>query len=100
VRRRAEPYLGKIPGRWLGRAAALPGKALAAGLALWLEASCKRSACVTLLTSTRQLFGLTSRYTLWRALKALEAAGLIRVEGRPGAHSRITILDVPRGETP
>jgi hypothetical protein len=74
----------------------LPGKALPTALALWFEAGChKGCAAVTLPANTRRRFGLTARYTLSRSLKALQGAGLIHVESRPGAHSRITILNVP-----
>jgi hypothetical protein len=93
-------YLGKIPMRWLERAAALPGKALAAGVALWFEVRCRKSAVVTLPANTRRRFGLTGRRSFRRALRSLQVAGLADVEGRPGSHSRITVLDVPRGETP
>ena len=90
----------KTPLRWVQRAAVLPGKALAAALAILFRAGCMKSHTTTLDATTRRRFGLTSRTTFKRALRALQGAGLIRVEGRAGAHSRITILDAPRGETP
>jgi hypothetical protein len=78
----------------------LPGKAPAAALAVLFRAGCAKDTVVTLPADTRRRFGLTSRTTFKRALRALQSAGLVRVEGRPGARSSITILDVPRGETP
>jgi hypothetical protein len=89
-------YVPRLPMRWVSRAAVLPGKALAAGMALWFQSKTDGGdATVTLPARTRRRFGLDSRHTLHRALKSLQEAGLVRIDGRPGAHSRITILDVP-----
>jgi hypothetical protein len=38
--------------------------------------------------------------TAWRALSALEGAGLVKVERLPGRCLRVTVLDVPDGPTP
>jgi hypothetical protein len=100
-RRRGELYFGPVPMRWLERACARGGAAWLAASALWFESvTAKGAATVTLPAKTRRRFGLDSPSTLQRALQALQVAGLVHVEGRPGALSRITILDVPRGETP
>jgi hypothetical protein len=89
--------------RWLEVACRLPGRAWQAATALYFESATggiRNTDTVTLSARARRRFGLDNRTTLRKALKALERAGLVRVEGRPGARSRITILDVPRGETP
>jgi hypothetical protein len=100
-RHKGEAYFGPVPGRWLTRACALPGKAWAVASALYFEGMTnRRSAVVTLRAKTRRLFGLANDNTVRKALQSLQRANLIHVEGRPGAHRRITILDVSRGETP
>src|SRR5688572_17728814 len=76
-----ELYLGgPIPLGWLSRAAALPGKALHVALALWFDASVRKpkSAVVQPRRVTLDRFGAGCRRTLYRSLKALERAGLVR----------------------
>jgi hypothetical protein len=94
-RRAKEPYFGKVPLRWLRRATALGPTPWLAACAVWFEAGCRRSASVTIPARTRDWFGVSCRRKFRRALAALQEAGLVRVEDRPGSHSRITILDVP-----
>jgi hypothetical protein len=87
--------------RWVTRAANLPGKAFHLGMALWFEAICspKRSPVVKLQRKKREWFGM-ERKALYRALEALQEAGLIRVESRAGKVPMVTILDVPAYVSP
>src|SRR5262245_56164373 len=95
---RGEPYLGgPIPMGWAERAAALPGRAWHLACALWFEALCRpgKPPTVALPPRTLRRFGLGSRTTLYRALAALAAAGLVRVESRSGRPPLVTILPAP-----
>jgi hypothetical protein len=98
--RKGEHYLGgPIPLGWLSRAADLPGKALHVSLALWFEALVRRSKgpVVQPRRATLGRFGAGSRRTLYRSLRALEGAGLVRVERRVGRPFRVTILPADPG---
>ena len=95
---KGELYLGgPIPMGWAERATALPGRAWHLACALWFEALCSagRSPTVQLPPRTLRRFGLGSRTTLYRALAALAAAGLVSVEARRGRTPLVTILPVP-----
>ncbi len=87
---------GRLPWDWITAAGRLPNKALQVGLCLWhLSGMNKRAATVSLNLGTvaRDFGGDRSTYS--RGLKALEDAGLVRVERRPGAKSLVTILAAP-----
>ena len=89
--RKGERFLrGPIPLPWLQRAATLPGKALAAGIALWFQAGLTKSARVEFCSKLRNGFGI-SRQAGYRALTALEGAGLVDVERRRGRCARVTL---------
>ena len=83
---------GPIPWRWLELAGALPGKALAVGLAVWREAGCLNDRTVPLNLSAQPM----PRRTAQRALQALAAAGLVSVESRDGRPPLVTLNDAPR----
>ena len=85
---------GPIPLAWLGSAAGLPGKALAVGLAIWFQRGLKKRETVTLTGSVLNQLGV-SRHAKYRALAALEKAGLVRVERRTGKNPTVEILMVP-----
>jgi hypothetical protein len=85
---------GPIPLNWLSAAARLPGKALHAGLAIWLEAGMRNSAVVPLSNVTGQRFGI-DRNAKYRALQWLEGAGLITVERKLGRAPIVTINATP-----
>jgi hypothetical protein len=82
---------------WIERAAALSGRAWHLGCALWFQAAVSRprSARVQVPPKTRRRFGLRTRPTYYRALRALEGAGLVRVEYRRGRPPAVTILPAP-----
>ena len=92
---------GPIPLTWLCRAASLPGKALAIGLALWFKAGATKNRTVKLTGALAARFNV-GRKAGARCLKALEAAGLISVVRHVGRCPVVTILDVddPLGQTP
>jgi hypothetical protein len=73
---------GPVPWPWLEAAARLPGKALALSLCLWREAGRRR--CRTVKLSPAR-----------RALRSLEAAGLVVIDRQPGRGLAVTIVDAP-----
>ena len=83
---------GPIPLGWVSAASALPGAALSVGLALWYLAGLTKSRTVKLTGATLKIFG-TERRAAYRALKGLEAAGLVTVKRHPGQAPLVTILD-------
>lgn len=92
-----EPFLkGPIPLWWLAAAARLPGKALAVGIAIWYRAG--RAKSDTVGGSWRLWAELgVDRSAMYRALRQLEAAGLIVVERSNGKNPVITLVRRPRG---
>jgi hypothetical protein len=82
---------GPIPWPWLSKGANLKGQTLHVGLALWFLAGIKRSQSVALSNSVLQDLGV-SRFSCYRALHALEGAGLISVERHTGRNPVVTIL--------
>jgi len=90
--RQGEKFLkGPIPLAWLSRAAALPGRALQVGLAIWFLAGLKKTRTVTLTNAVLKDFGV-DRHAKYRGLAVLEGAGLIAVERQPGHAPRVTLL--------
>jgi hypothetical protein len=84
---------GPVPLAWLQDAAALPGVALAVGVALWHLAGVRKSREHLVLSSERLVpFGV-SRYAKDRALRNLVEAGLVQVERRKGRSPRVTLLN-------
>ena len=89
--RSREPFVkGPIPLWWLTSAARLPGKALAVGVALWYRAGLKKSRTVRGSWRLWDSFGV-GRTAVYRSLRQLEDAGLIRVERQNGKNPVITI---------
>ncbi len=84
---------GPIPLAWLSRASALKGKAaLAVGLALWFEAGRRRCNEVVLTSAICERFDV-NRKAKYRALVALEKAGLIVVKRVPRRNPVVTIIE-------
>ena len=93
--RLSAPFLkGPIPLDWLQRAARLSGKALHVGNALWFRSGIERSRTVKLTNVLLQQFGV-DRHAKARALRQLEAAGLVAVSRKPGRSPMVTILEAP-----
>lgn len=82
---------GPVQWEWLCQAAVLPGRALHVGIALWHLAAMRKSATVSLSRKVLGELGV-QRQAGYRALKALETGGLVRVSRRPGQLSRVTLL--------
>src|SRR4051794_19139255 len=74
---------GPVPWRWLARAMALRGKALAIGLMLWQLRGMARRDTVLFCLTRAEAEGIPTT-TARRAIRALEGAGLVAVERRPG----------------
>lgn len=95
ARRHDELFLkGPIPVAWLQKAAALSGKALPVALAIRFMHGLNGGA--TDIAVTDRVVGrivVVDRKTRYRALEALENAGLIAVARRRGAAPRVKILD-------
>jgi hypothetical protein len=72
----------------------LPGKALAIGLLLWLEQGIKGRSTVHFCLARAEAEGIPTT-TARRAVRALERAGLVHVERKPGRGLVVTILDPP-----
>ena len=96
-RRRGEFLKGPIPLPWLMRAAALPGKSLAIGVALWFKAGVSSTHTVPASGSLLRRFGV-GRGAGRRGLRLLETAGLIKVKRHAGRCPVVTICDVERKE--
>jgi hypothetical protein len=68
---------------------------LLVGLAVWFLAGLRgRQDDLKLTTRILERFGVKGRSAKYKALKALEGAGLIRVLRRHGKNPLLTILDV------
>lgn len=89
--RTSERFIRRIPLDWALQATALPGQALAVGAMLWFRAGL--SDCRTVRMPYRLLGqGGVSTHTARRALRALEAAGLVSVAKEPGKSPIVTLL--------
>jgi hypothetical protein len=87
---------GPIDLAWLGRACALPGKALATALAIWwLRGMRKQSVGLCLTSQALKKFAVMNPWAKMRALDALEKAELIRVERQSGKNPLVSILEAP-----
>jgi DNA-binding transcriptional ArsR family regulator len=82
--------LPSLPLGWVTIAANLPGRALHAGIAIWYAASQSDSTAAHLSNVLCLRFGL-DRNAKYRALRALEVAGLVAVKRRRGQSPLVTI---------
>lgn len=91
-RRIRGPFLrGPISMDWLGRAARLPGKALAIAVAIWHQVGIEKTNRIRLRRRPLELLGI-GRGAAYRGLAALEGEGLVIVERRRGARPHVTVL--------
>ena len=89
---KADFLRGPIPwSRWLVRAIALPGKALAVALVLWREAGIRNSMTVPVQPARLREAGILPDAAR-RALCTLEVAGLVKVRRPSGRCREVTIL--------
>ena len=77
---------------WLEAAARLPGKSLHTGVALWYAIGISQVASIPLSNVYGNRFGV-DRNAKYRALRSLEAAGLVAVQRKRGRSPLVTILD-------
>src|SRR5262245_46853445 len=93
--RRLDRFLkGPVPWPWLLRAMALPGKALAVGLMLWLQRGLTGRRTVHFCLTRAAAEGIPTT-TARRAVRQLEGAGLVAIRRMPGRGLEVTILDLP-----
>lgn len=83
--------LSQAPLDWLEKAAQLPGKALAVGLAIWALAIAVKTKTIMVTPASVQGFGVDAAGKS-RALAALAKAGLISMESRRGRFPIVTLL--------
>jgi hypothetical protein len=89
-------YIRTIPYKWFVVAAQLPGQSLAVGIAIWFISGLVKNKSITLSSTFLCEIGI-SRYQKYRAIVALEKAGLIQVAGVNGKNPIVTLLDVKDG---
>jgi DNA-binding transcriptional ArsR family regulator len=82
---------GPVPWNWIARAYELRGKALIVGLCLWRLSGALGNRTMTLGNAELEPIGI-DRAAKSRALDALEKAGLIRAERKPGRWPIVTLL--------
>ena len=86
---------GPVPLNWLAAAAALPGKTLHVGIAIWLAYGVLKKRRFPFTPKWHQRFSIGPR-ALRQSLQRLQAANLVRIERRPGSSPIITLLDTPK----
>ena len=82
---------GPVPLSWLERAARLPGRSLVVAVIVWFLAGLNRTGTVRVTSQWTERFGL-DRHALYRALRWLEAEGLVTVKRRPGSCPEVTVI--------
>jgi hypothetical protein len=92
-RNRAVEFFTIADWDWFVAAARLPGKAFHVGVLLHHLANLTNSKTVRWRPSRAREFGL-SRHATYRALEAIESAGLATIERHVGRSAVVTILDV------
>jgi len=95
VHQRGEFLKGPIPIAWLKQAAALPGKALHVGLAVWFEHGRRKKNTFVLSAAVLQRFEV-GRKAGYAGLAALEDIGLLHVVRRHGKNPSVTLLLKPK----
>jgi len=83
-------FVPALPLEWANTAGRLPGKALHVALAIWRQATLKKSLTTSLPNGPLAGYGVKERAKR-AALLALEGAGLIQVEWKPGCNPLVTI---------
>jgi len=86
-------YVRTIPLPWAMKMTALPGKSAAVGILLWYLSGVSKNMTVKLSGVQLKRFGI-QRSAGGRALKWLEAAGLVKVMRSGNKSPRVTILEV------
>lgn len=86
---------GPVPWDWLCVAFSLPGKAGAVGVALWYWHGMQERRWLKVSYALLASMGV-NRYAARRALKALEAANLVKADRKPGRAPEVKLLDIHR----
>lgn len=89
---------GPIPLTLINQATRLPGKAWHVYAAIWYLVGIKRHSTVNLTNNALDQFNV-SRDSKYRALKALEKAGLLTVVRTNGKNPQVTLLDYKETES-
>jgi hypothetical protein len=84
---------GPIPWPWLVKAMTIRGRALAVALLIWMEVGCAGSRTIYFSIARAVTEGIPES-TGRRAIRALEAVGLIAVRRKPGRGLEVTIMEV------
>lgn len=84
---------GPMDWRWLCATGRVPGKALHVAVTLYLLMGLRKGTSVKLGRKHLSEIGV-SRYAAYRALKAMERAGLVAVVRQRGSAPTVTILPV------
>jgi len=88
----AEPFLkGPIPMWWIAKAAHLPGKTLAVGMAIWWLRGMAQDKPFKLTQKALDTLAV-SPDAAYDGLRRLEAAGLVKVTRAPGQRATIDVL--------
>lgn len=82
---------GPIPWVWLGKAMALPGKALHVGVVIWFQVGLQKTDNVKLSFSLLGHAGI-SRWSASRGLLSLKDAGLVEVDRAVGRKPRVRVV--------
>jgi hypothetical protein len=85
---------GPVPWGWITLAAQRPGRALHVAVALWFMAGIKRERTLKVPQKVLRELGM-DRFAFYRALDALELAGLVAAVRRNGCSPVVTILEAP-----
>ncbi len=93
-RRQGKFLKGPIPLDWLQVAGCLSGKALHVGVVLRYLSGVEGSSEVKFSYSLAEKFGV-KRHAAYRALKALEQRGLIKIRRGNGKSPRVQLLEMP-----
>ena len=88
--RKPRHFVPALPLEWANTAGRLPGKALHVALAIWRQAALKKTLTTSLSNGPLAGYGVKERAKR-AALLALEGAGLIQVEWKPGCNPTVTI---------
>jgi hypothetical protein len=92
-RRRGRFLRGPISMSWLERAAKLPGRALHVALAIRHQCNLEKSSTVALSNKHCAALGV-DRDAKRRGLEAVQTAGLVIVERKPGRLPIVTIVEI------
>jgi hypothetical protein len=92
-----DPFIMRVPLRWVEQASRLPGQCITVGLLLWYLSGRTRRKTVTFCLSRGRTLNV-GEWATRQALRQLAAADLVAIARKPGRGLEVTILDAPSGE--